>query len=149
MEHLIHKVNITEEFKFDIECMENASSNFNKKETKEELEFYISNNTKVQHKHYFRLKDYIGEIKVIYFIKRGLKFANMQIWDLVGVCEEEFWDEELEESGIIRNWIETKLNPEKLEPDWVEEMRERKILEERERKLEMEELEKYERLFGK
>ena len=73
----------------------------------------------------------------------------MQIWDLVGICEEEFWDEEMEESGIIRSWIETKLNPEKEEPDWVEELRERQLLEERERKLEMEAIKRYERLYGK
>ena len=149
MEHLIHKVNITEEAEFDIECMENASSNFNKKETKQELEFYITENKKYQFKHYFRLKDFIGETKVLYFIKKGLKFANMQIWDLVGICEEKFWDEEMEESGIIRSWIETKLNPEKEEPDWVEELRERQLLEERERKLEMEAIKRYERLCGK
>lgn len=149
VEHLIHKVNITEEAEFDIECMENASSNFNKKETKQELEFYITENKKYQFKHYFRLKDFIGETKVLYFIKKGLKFANMQIWDLVGICEEEFWDEEMEESGIIRSWIETKLNPEKEEPDWVEELRERQLLEERERKLEMEAIKRYERLYGK
>ena len=45
MEHLVHKVNITEEAEFDIECI-SASSNFNKQETKNELEFYIKHQKK-------------------------------------------------------------------------------------------------------
>ena len=38
MEHLLHKVNITEEAEFDIECM-NALSIFDKKETKRLFEY--------------------------------------------------------------------------------------------------------------
>lgn len=147
MEHLVHKVNITEEAEFDIECI-SASSNFNKQETKNELEFYIKHQKKVQNKHYYRLVDYLGDIQIIYFIKKGIRMGIMQMWNVVGVCEAQYWDEEMEDLGIIRGWYETKLNPDKDEPDWVEQLRERQILEERERKLDEEQQRRYERLFG-
>ena len=147
MEHLLHKVNITEEAEFDIECM-NALSIFDKQQTKEELEFYITSRKKLHNKHYFRLKDMLGDTEIMYFIKKGNRFGVMQVWNVVGICESQYWDEEMEECGIIRGWYETKLNPPKDEKDWVEELRERELLEERERKLEEEYQKKYERLFG-
>ena len=78
MEHLVHKVNITEEAEFDIECI-SASSNFNKQETKNELEFYIKHQKKVQNKHYYRLVDYLGDIQIIYFIKKKLFIINQKM----------------------------------------------------------------------
>ena len=134
MEHLLHKVNITEEAEFDIECM-NALSIFDKKITKEELEYYIARQPKLHNKHYFRLTDTLGETEIMYFIKKGNRFGVMQVWNVVGICESQYWDEEMEESGIIRGWYETKLKPTTKEKDWVEELRERQLLEERERKL--------------
>lgn len=147
MEHLIHKVKITEEAEFDVECM-NALSIFDKAYTKSELEFYIKNTKKVQNKHYFRLRDYLGDTEIMYFIKKSHKLGKMQMWNVVGICEAQYWDEEMEESGIIRGWYETKLKPSTKEKDWVEELRERQLLEERERKLEEEYQKKYEKLFG-
>lgn len=147
VEHFIQKLNITEEAEFDIECM-NASSEFNKRQVKAELEFYIEHRIKLQHKTYFRVRDFIGDFEIIYFIKKGKRFGNMQIWNLVGICESQFWDEEMEESGIIRSWYETKIHPDDKEPDWVEQLRERQMIEERERKIEEEMEKKYDKLFG-
>ena len=147
MEHVIHKVNITEEAEFDVECM-NAPSIFNKKETKHELEYYITTQKKVQNKCYFRVTDYIGETKIMYFIKKGHRFGNMQVWNVVGICQAKYWDEEMEECGIIRGWYETKLNPEKHEQDWVVLLRERQIIEERDRELDERQQKRYKELFG-
>ena len=72
----------------------------------------------------------------------------MQIWDIVGVCYACDWDEDMEETGMIRAWYETKLNPDYKEPDWVELLREREIIEEREQKIDEKEQKKYEKLFG-
>ena len=147
MEHLIHKVSISEEAVFDVECM-NASSNFNKCDTKKELEDYITEHNKLHYKKYFRLKDYIGETEIIYFIRKGLRVGIMQIWEVLGICEAKYWDEELEDYGIIRGWYNTKLEPDKEEPDWVEELREKQLIEERERKLDEERQKWYEKIFG-
>lgn len=147
MEHLIHKVNISEEAEFDVECM-NASSNFKKYKTKVALEEYITEHTKLHYKKYFRLKDYIGETEIIYFIRQGMRAGIMQMWDVIGICEAQYWDEELEDYGLIRVWYDSKVRPDKDEPDWVVELRERQIIEERERKLEEERQEWYEKLFG-
>ena len=147
MEHLIHKVNISEEAVFDVECM-NASSNFNKYNTKKELEDYITEHNKLHYKKYFRLKDYLGETQIMYFIRKGLRVGIMQIWDVLGICEAKYWDEELEDYGIIRVWYNTKLEPDKDEPDWVEELREKQFIEERERKLDEERQKWYEKIFG-
>lgn len=147
MEHLIHKVKITNEAEFDVECM-NAPSNFDKDKIKKELEFFIKHQHQLHNKHYFRLNDYLGDVPIIYFIKRSHKFRKMQIWKVVGICESQYWDEELEDYGIIRGWYETKLNPAKDDKDWVEELREKELLEERERKLEEEQQKWYERKFG-
>ncbi len=147
MEHYVHKINISEEAEFDVECID-APFEFDKRKIKKELEEFIENNKKYQFKTYFRLKDFVGDLEIMYFIRKGQKFGNMQIWNVLGICEAQYWSEEMEESGIIRSWYETKLNPDMSEPDWVEQMRERQILEERERKIEEEQQRKYDRLFS-
>lgn len=147
MEHLVHKVYITEEAEFDVECM-NAPSIFNKNETRKELEYFITMQKKVQNKYYFRLTDYLGDTKIMYFIKQGQKFGIMQVWNVVGICEAQYWDEEMEEYGIIRGWYETKLNPDRIEPDWVALPRERQIIEERDRELDEKQQQRYRELFG-
>lgn len=147
MEHLIHKVNITEEAKFDIECL-NASTHFNKNEVKEELEYFITKNKKYHNKWYYKIFDFLDALEIIYFIKKGEKFSNMQIWNVVGICEVCDFNEEMEECGVIRGWYETKLEPNKNERDWVEELRERQIIEEREKIKDDEERNYYERLFS-
>lgn len=98
---------------------------------KKEVEDYITYNIKAQNKHYFKLK-YLDEFlnKELYvFIKKRMRLLNMQNWELVGVCECQDWNEELEENGRIRVWIDTKIeNLPKKEKDWVVEMLVAKII---------------------
>ena len=56
------------------------------------------------------------------FFYKGRRFGIMQIWELSGICLETDWNEELEDSGRIRAWLLTSINPD--DDDWVEILRE-------------------------
>ena len=98
---------------------------------KQELEFYITNNKKIQAKSYFKAiyNSEMNEKTLMFFIKKRQKLASMQMWEIVGICEAEDYNEELEESGQIRAWYETKIEDIPNEPDWVEEKYRNKMLE--------------------
>ncbi len=49
------------------------------------------------------------EKKLLLFIKKGYKFGIMQVWLLEGICEEEDYSKELEESGLIKAWLEVEI----------------------------------------
>ena len=45
--------------------------------------------------------------------------TSAQYWELVGICDKEAWSEDLEESGQIRAWYETKIENIPEERDWL------------------------------
>ena len=98
---------------------------------KKELETYIQSNKKYWYKHYFKLK-YLEEetgTMLYVFIRPGIKLGLMKNWNVVGICKEDDWDEELEESGVIKGWLDTKIENLPNEEDWVEVKYRNKILE--------------------
>ena len=56
----------------------------------------------------------------------------MQYWDLKGVCEAADWSEEAEDDGLVRVWLETKIEDLPDEEDWAIRARVYKILKETE-----------------
>ena len=140
-EYIIHRVGISKEAKFDYALIFNLlvgdfgsdlPPNFRlDKNIKNELELYITLNKKVWYKRYFRttyIHEEIGK-NLMFFIKQRQRFANMQSWEIVGICEAEDYNEDLEECGQIRAWYETKIEDLPNELDWVEEKYRYKMLE--------------------
>lgn len=150
MDLLIHKINLTDEVKFDYETSISPNFDFIAKDIKNEIEFYLMHNHKLWYKRYLRVNYYDeqSEQMLMFFIRESNKFLSMKTWNIVGVCKAEDWNEDIEEDGIIKAWLDTTLTPPENELDWVEVLRIRQEEEERERKLEIEEQKKYERLFG-
>lgn len=140
-EYTIHRVRISEGAKFDYALIFNLlvgdfgsdlPPNFRlDKNIVNELEVYITTNKKVCNKGYFRAT-YIHEEtgkELMLFVKRKEKYNDVQIWELVGICEACDYDEDLEECGQIRAWYETKVDNLPKEVDWVEELYRNKMLE--------------------
>ena len=141
-EFVLHKINITTEAKFDYADIFNLfvvvdgesflPSKLQLSELKKEVETYIQYNENYWHKHYFKVK-YLEERTnkmILVFIRKSYKISNMQIWDIVGFCDERSWNEEMEEFGTVKSWLNTKVeNLPKEKIDWAEELYRNKILE--------------------
>ena len=85
-----------------------------KKTLKDETEEYITNmNIKGKYLNCYRILakyyDEDTEQTILFFIYRDIKLVNMQMWELKGICRLSDYDEELEDSGIIRSWLNTKI----------------------------------------
>lgn len=143
----IAKVVVTEEARFDYESlfairygkwertMEWVKAHFNDPEIiapvmpiadiKMESEMYIELHPTIKYKHYFRAKYYDEkqDKMLMLFFYKGKKIGLMQMWDLKGICLADSWSEELEDSGVIRNWLKHGIDTED-KSDWVLELRE-------------------------
>jgi len=131
VEETIHKLIVSEEAKFDYanlfgllvgEFGNDLPPDFQLPyKIQEETETYITNHRKLTAKHYLRLTYIIDELDVslmLFIIKRH-KEDTTQYWELVGICYEEDWNEELEECGEMRNWYNSKIKDIPTERDWV------------------------------
>ena len=139
MAEVIHKLNITPEAAFDLsECL--GLDKFNKRALKTETEEYLNNLTvsgRLPWWGYFRC-DYIDEDsgrRLKLFIYRGMRIGLMQYWDLTGVCEAADWTQDAEDDGLIRVWLESKIEDLPDEEDWAVRVRVNKILKETEKTL--------------
>lgn len=121
-EMVINKVIISDEAIADYADI--VGGEMPKTDIKHLTEEYIDNLTRRFYGYYFRIKylDEKTDKMLTLFFYKGQKIGKMQMWDLVGICEECDWSEELEESGQIRAWLSSKLDP-KEETDWVWDLR--------------------------
>lgn len=146
----IAKVVITDEAKYDYECLfaislygsdtrekddewwkehfedrEYLSPSMPISEMKAECEDYIEIHPSVKYSHYFRAKYYdeTKEKMLMLFFYKVKKIGPMQLWDLKGICLADDWDEISEEKGIIRNWLKHDIQTED-KTDWVLEYQE-------------------------
>ena len=116
-----NKVVITDEAVFDYEDI--VGWQMPRADIKQECEFYIDNSQargRLLWEYYFRCKyldEATGQMVMLFFYK-GERLWNTQLWNCVGCCLAEDWNEELEESGQIRYWLKTVLDPAPAE-DWV------------------------------
>ena len=139
MAEVIHKLNITPEAAFDLsECLN--LQGFDRRALKAETEEYISYmaaSGRLLWRGYFRC-DYIdggSDRRLKLFVYKGMSVGLMQYWDLMGVCEAEDWTEEAEDDGLIRVWLETKIEDLPDEEDWAVRVRANKILRETDKTL--------------
>lgn len=129
---LIHKVNISPEAVFDYEeCI--TLGKLDKYTLKNELEEYIGLNDRLREKHYFHCKYYddnLGQMLRV-FVYRKNRLGLMQLWEIAGICQAEHWDEDIEDEGIVKSWLNTKIDI-TLESkyDWVLALRELQIRQE-------------------
>lgn len=47
--------------------------------------------------------------ELMLFLKKGHKFGLMQVWFLGGICEKSDYSEDMEELGIIKEWLEVEI----------------------------------------
>lgn len=96
-----------------------------KKDIKRETEEYLAY-TELAGKliccRYFRINyfDEGSDKMLMLFFYKGATLGNMQMWRLSGICLAEDWNEELEDDGLVRNWLVTKIEDLPEEEDWVE-----------------------------
>lgn len=135
-ETVINKVVITDEAIFDYEELA-AGQSMPKADIKSESETYIENMQKcgrLLRGYYFRAKYFdesMGKMLMLFFYK-GIKLGSMQMWKLSGICEANDWTKELEDDGLIRVWLNSKIADLPTEIDWVVESR---VWQEKEKKL--------------
>ncbi len=125
MDEIINKVRITEEAIFDYESIA-PNGAFPISDVKCLSEDYITirkQENKLNYDKSFRIKYFDEEVDdfIMMFFIRGRNNESMQEYDLVGVCKESDWSEELEDVGLIRGWLKSKLDAK--EDDWVLEYR--------------------------
>lgn len=124
MEWVISKVVVTAEARFDYESMFGLPLPI--VELKRETEKYIDNliNGETLYGCYFRVKYYdeITDRMLMLFFYKGNSFGKMQMWELKGICLAEDWSKEFEESGQVRLWLKSVLNPTE-DTDWVWDLR--------------------------
>lgn len=124
MVEVIGKVVITAEARFDYESMFGLPlPTF---DIKREAENYIENliNGGTFSGYYFKTKYYdeTADKMLMLFFYKGESFGKMQMWELKGICLAEDWSEEFEESGQIRLWLKSVINPID-DTDWVWDLR--------------------------
>ena len=125
MEIVIDKILITEEAKSDY--IDTVGYELPSKDIKSEVEAYIEllkSSRRFTSGRYFHVNylDEDADKTVKLFFYKGETIGRMQMWNLAGVCLAEDWNEQIEESGQIRLWLNTSLNP-KEETDWVWDLR--------------------------
>jgi hypothetical protein len=128
----INKVTVMPEAAFDYgECL--CLGQLNKSAIKTETAEYINNmnrSGRLRYDNYFRCKFYderSGRMLML-FLYRAEKFLSMQNWNLAGICFAEDWSEELEDDGLVRNWLKEKVADVPEYDDWVVGFRANKII---------------------
>lgn len=126
MEGIIHKVIISDEARCDYEDSITWSV-MPVVEIKKDLEEYIKNMAaakRLTENNRFRVKyiDEQADETLILFVYKAERFSIIQTWKVKGICRESEYDEEWENLGFIRNWINSLLKP-KDKTDWVWDIR--------------------------
>ena len=132
MAEVIHKLNITPEARVDVFESLNFDA-FDWRTLKKETEEYIRHMTasgRLPWWGYFRCdyKDEDSGVRLKLFVYRGMRIGLMQYWDLKGVCKSTDWSEEAEDNGVIRIWLESKIENIPDDEDWAVRTRVKKII---------------------
>lgn len=117
MDDIIKCVNITEEAKDDFFDIYGYEIDLN---VKSELNYYLGKTE--TNKECFKVK-YLDEEKGIntyFFLKKGKCFADIQTYNVIGVCKVSDVSEDFEQTEKICSWLKTTYNVKDKEPDWVE-----------------------------
>lgn len=103
---MINKVLITKEARFDYEEVV-VNRLMPSGMIKKELEEFFANKNYLER--YFATKFYDEESEkmLLLFLRKGAIFKAMQVWKLAGICEINDYNENLEERGFIKSWLDT------------------------------------------
>jgi len=129
-EILINRVIISQEAKFDYSDLVKGGS-ITSRAFCNEFDDYLDKLTsigKIVNKNYLRMKYYdegAGKY-LLFFLKRRNRFRCLQVWEVVGICDDRDWSLELENNGSINRWLCSKVYDLPKENDWVADMIERK-----------------------
>lgn len=133
-EIIINKIIITKEAECDYPYLD-MDKEFCE-EVKAECEDYINymqqqKMPKLLNCNYFTANYYDNKRKsmLMLFFKKTAVLRKMHIWSIQGICFASEYDEELEWTGQIRFWLESKVEDLPDEPDWVVEYNKKKELE--------------------
>lgn len=104
---MINKIMITNEARFDYEeivCKKKHSMPTN--QYKYDIEEHFDNFFPIEN--YFSKKYYDEKIEILLllFFRKGMKFGPIQTWVLVGICDSKDYSEDIEEKGLIKNWLD-------------------------------------------
>lgn len=121
MNSIIHKLVMTNEAVCDYESISTGIMPI--KDIKAEVELYIENmqsSSRLVWDKYFRVKYYDEDAdkELMLFIYKRQRLRLMQYWEVSGICESRDWNQDLEDDGLIRNWLNTKIDS-KDTIDWV------------------------------
>ena len=103
---MINKVMISGEAKFDYEIVF-VKGRLPAETLKRELEEYFSNAKRSERYVVLKYYDDENDKMLTLFLRKGCLFRTMQIWVLAGICLEEDYEEELDEKGLIKNWLDS------------------------------------------
>lgn len=114
----INKVIITAEAVFDYE--EVITLTMPKADIKNEVEEHLGYLHIGEHTRTLRIRylDEVSATPLFLFVQRGQRFGIMQLWSIVGICAAADWDEDLEDDGCIRGWLNTTFDTRE-KTDWV------------------------------
>lgn len=107
---MINKVSISREAKFDYEeIISKKLLSMPIKKYIYELEEYFSNIQPLEN--YFIKKYYDENLDkmLLLFFRKGMHFASLQNWIIVGICEKKDYCDDIEERGLIKNWLDNFL----------------------------------------
>jgi hypothetical protein len=49
---------------------------------------------------------------LLFLLRKTTRYGILQLWELSGICSIDDYDEELEELGIIKLWLNTQITEE-------------------------------------
>ena len=108
-DRLINRIAITKGAEYDYFFI--TGNILKKAEVKAELNEYLENlkNTK-----YLSRKKLVVKYDTdnLFILKETSRFGNIQSWEVCGICSIDDYDEELEEFGIIKLWLNTDISEE-------------------------------------
>lgn len=101
---MINKIKITGEAQFDYE--EIVARHRFPNLFKQDLEEYITHKNPTATYFYAKYYDETTSSMLLLFFRKGMSFRGMQIWTLVGICDQNDYSEDIEECGLIKNWLD-------------------------------------------
>jgi len=106
-DNIINRIAITKGAEYDYFFI--TGNLLKKAEVKAELNEYLENLKNTKYLSRKKLVVKYDENNLILFLRKTSKLGMIQLWELSGVCYIEDNDEELEDLGIIKLWLNTEI----------------------------------------
>lgn len=103
---MINKLVMTKGAVFDYEEIV-CGMELNKLKFRQETEKLIGNTEKQTLRLVY--PDPSSKKELMLFLRRGYDFGIMRLWILEGICETADYEEEMENNGVIKKWLEIEI----------------------------------------